>query len=122
LNIGIILLLSLLVEIETKLVLSLVANRKIWEDEVPSFCRTIQISHSRDGHSCQDWDKRSSWLLYTSMGDVTSCLERSKEKEVGIVRERDIFLVLAFAFIDAKLDNRRRVDWSSVRRSCKMLI
>jgi hypothetical protein len=50
------------------------------------------------------------------MGDVTGCLKRSKEKEVSIVRERNVFLVLAFAFIDAKLDNGRRVDWSSVRR------
>jgi hypothetical protein len=115
LNIRIILLLGLLVEIETKLVFSLVANRKIWKDEVSSFCRAVQISHSRDGHSCQDWDKRGSWLLYTSMGDVTSCLESSEEEKVRIVREGNIFLVLALTFVDAKLDNGWRIDWSSVR-------
>jgi hypothetical protein len=49
------------------------------------------------------------------MGDVTSCLESSEEEKVRIVREGNIFLVLALTFVDAKLDNGWRIDWSSVR-------
>jgi hypothetical protein len=98
------------------------ANGEIWEDEIASLGGTVQVSHSRDGHSCQDWDLRRWWLWKTtSMCHMASHFQSSKKEEVSIIRKCDVFLVLAFSLEDAKLDNRRRVNRSSISRCWTML-
>jgi hypothetical protein len=94
-----------------------VTNRKIGEDKVSRLGRSIKVSHSRDWHSCQDWDLRRWWLWEATMRcDDTRHFQSSKKKEVGIVRECDIFLVLAFSLEYAKLNNRRWIDRPSISR------
>ena len=44
--------LRLLIEVETKTVFPLVADRKIWEDEVSRLGGSVKVSHSRHRHSC----------------------------------------------------------------------
>jgi hypothetical protein len=110
-------LLCLLVQIETEAIFALVANGKIWEDKVSSLGGSIKIGHARDGHPCQDWDLRRWWLWKTTMrSDDTRHFQRGKEEEVGIIRECDIFLVLAFSLVDAKLDNGRWINRPSISR------
>jgi hypothetical protein len=108
-------LLCLLVKVETKTILSLVANRKIGEDEVARLGGSIKVGHSRDWHSRQDWDLRRRWLWEATMRcDDTRHFQSSKKEEVGIVRECDVFLLLALSLEDAKFNNRRWVNRPSI--------
>jgi hypothetical protein len=46
--------------------------------------------------------------------DDTGHLQSREEEEVGIVRECDVFLLLAFSLEDAKFNNRRWVNRPSI--------
>jgi hypothetical protein len=45
---------------------------------------------------------------------MASHFQSSKKEEISIVRESDVFLFWAFALEDAKLDNGRWINRSSV--------
>jgi hypothetical protein len=53
--------------------------------------------------------------------DDTRNFQCRKEKEVGIVREGDVFPVLALSLEDAKLNNGRWIHRPSIRRCWEML-
>jgi hypothetical protein len=48
--------------------------------------------------------------------DDTGNFQRRKEEEVGIVREGDVFTVLALPLEDAKLNDGRRIHRPSISR------
>jgi hypothetical protein len=50
------------------------------------------------------------------MCDLASRFQSCKEKEVGVVGEGNV--LLAVAFENAKLDDRRRVDGAAICRRC----
>jgi hypothetical protein len=122
-RIGILLrVLGLFVKVEAEFVSSFMTNRKIWEDKVASLRGTVQVGHSRNRHSCQDWHLRRWWLWKTtSMCHMASHFQSSKKEEISVVRESDIFLFWAFALEDAKLDNRRWINRPSVSRCWTLL-
>ena len=53
------------------------------------------------------------------MCDLPCRFQRGEQKEVGIVREGDVLLALAFE--DPKLDHWRRVYWTAICRCCSVL-
>lgn len=59
--------------------------------------------------------------MMTGMGDRASGLERRKEEEVGFILECDVLLLVPFTLENMELDNRRRIDRSTVGRRFFML-
>jgi hypothetical protein len=53
--------------------------------------------------------------------DDTGHFQSREEEEVGIVRECDVFLLLAFSLEDAQFNNRRWVNRPSISRCWTML-
>ena len=78
--------LSLLVKSKPKPVFSLMTNRKIWEDEISSRVRTIQVRHTRNRNTRQNWGW--SWSRHSSSLSNGACLFKCSEKEkVGVMRK-----------------------------------
>lgn len=118
--VNIIKLLRLLVEIEAEAIFALVSDRQIREDEITSFRWTVEVSHSRDRHACQDRDLLGRRLRLVPRWCHWTCyFQSSKEEKVGFVREGHVFLAVravSIHIVYAQLNDRWRINWSSVGR------
>jgi hypothetical protein len=115
LNIEVLLLLGCLKQTKCQAIDTLVAHRKIGEDEVAGFGWTVEISHARGRNTGKDRWVVGSGSRDTAMGDRASMLETGIEEEVGVVIEGDVLAIFdSEAFNNSELDNGRRVDGSTV--------
>jgi hypothetical protein len=113
-------LLQFLVEREGQAVFSLMTNRKVGEDEVPSGLWTIQISHTSNRGSSQDGEGRLRLGRHAAVGKEPGILEGSKQKEIRFVREGNVIFAVV-SIKDAKLNNWRGINWAAIGRRCTML-
>jgi hypothetical protein len=111
----ILLLLGGLEQAEGQAVKALVADRKIGKDEVAGFSGTVEIGHTRGGHTGQNRWVAGSGCVDTAAGDGASMLETGVEEEVGIVVKCDVLALLnSESLNNSKLNNRGRIDRSAV--------
>jgi len=112
--------LQFLIEREAQAIFALVANRQVGEDKVARRAGAVQIGHTSDRSTGQDWEaRRRSRRAARSNGP--GILQSREKEEVGIVSERDFSTAWALAFIDTELDNGRRVHWTTIGRGCRTL-
>jgi len=76
--------LGLLVKGKPEPVFSLMANRKIWEDEISSRVGAIQVCHTRNRNTRQNWGWSRSWHS-SSLSNGTCLFKCSEEEKVGVV-------------------------------------
>ena len=90
---------------------------KIWKDEVSCRTGTVEVSHTGDRRACED---RKGWRghWHPTFGDRASILQGGEEEKVGLVGEGDVCFGVALSLEDFELDDRRWIDWATVRRSC----
>lgn len=110
-------LLWFLEERETQAIVALVANREIREDEISSWSRAVQISHTRHWHTSEDRRGRRG-RHSTGLSDGAGLFKRCVQQKVGSVRKGYILLVLAGALEETKFDNGRRINWPTVGVRC----
>jgi hypothetical protein len=111
----ILLLLGGLEQAEGQAVKALVADGKIGEDEVTGFGGTVEIGHTRGGHTSQNRWVAGSGCVDTAAGDWASMLETGVEEEVGVVVECDVLALLNTRSLNnSKLNNRGWIDRSAV--------
>lgn len=92
LQVEILLLLGRLEQAESEAVLTLMADRKIGENEVSGGGRAVKIGHARGRDTGQD--RRVRLALHAPMGDLSVLLQASIEKEAGVVVESDFLALL----------------------------
>ena len=100
---------QVLEEREAEAVLALVADRQVREDEVASWGRAIEVGHASDGRASQDREAGRCGRR-AARSNSAGILETGVQEEVRIVREGHLVVVLE----DAQLDNRRRVDRTTI--------
>lgn len=112
----VLLLLGLLVEVERKLVATLVADGEIGEQEVTGLCGSVEVGHARNRHTSQNRRGGSGGCLNTTVGHGPGEFQSREEEEVGIVVESNIlgFIGVGAQLEDAKLDHGRRVNRSAI--------
>lgn len=94
---------------------ALVSDGEIGKDEVSSLSRSVEISHARRRNTSQDGRVVGSAILHTAMSHGTGLLQARIKEEVGVVVESDILAFFNRGALDnAKFDNRRRINGSSV--------
>lgn len=105
--------LQLFIERKAQPVFALVSNRQVGEDEIASRVGSVEIGHTRNRSTGEDWETRSGrWNA--SRGNGPCIFEGRKQEEVCVVTEGDLGLVWAFSFEDSQFDNRRWIDWATV--------
>jgi hypothetical protein len=107
--------LQLFVQRKAQPVLALMADRKIGKDEVASRFGSVEVGHASDGSSSQHGEGRLRLRRDATLSEMAGIFQSSKEEEVGLVGEGDVGLGIR-SFEDAKLNDRRRVDWTAVGR------
>ena len=108
--------LELFVEVETQLIPSLMADREVGKDKVSSLVRSIEVDHASYRSASQDTCTVVD--LTARLGRLSRGLQRGKEEVVGPHLKCDILEVLVIvALEDTQLDNRRRVDGTTIGRS-----
>lgn len=114
--VGILEILDLFVQVEAQPVATFVTHRQVGEDEVTSLRGTIEVGNPSDRHTSQNGTGRRA--SNATMGNGTGSFQRSKEEEVGVVGKGNVGFVhiSRIRFVDTQLDNRGRVNWSTVRR------
>jgi hypothetical protein len=111
--IGVLGVLQLFVKAKAESVFSFVTNREVREDEVASRLRAVQVNHSGNRSARQDGQSGRVIVGNASLSDRTGLFKSGEEKVVCIDSKGNVVLGL-FAFVDAKFDNRRRVDRAAV--------
>jgi len=108
--------LQFLIQAETQSVLSFVTNREIREDEVASLVGTIQINHTSHGSTGQY--SQTSWVVVrdTALGDRAGLFQSREEEIVGVHGKGDVIIFVLLAIKDTELDDRGRVDRTTVGR------
>lgn len=108
----------LFIKTEIQPIQALMANRQVWEDEIATGRRSIQVGNASNWNTGQD--RAGRWLaLDSSVRHRTGPFEGGKQKEVGVVGEGDFCLlhvIVGVRFVDVHFDNGRRVDRTTVRR------
>lgn len=91
------------------------SDGQIGEDEISSLGWSVEVSHARGRHASQDGGIVGGAILDTAVSNGAGLLKTGIEEEVGVVVKGDVLALLDGRTLnDTKLDNRRRVNRSSV--------
>jgi hypothetical protein len=108
--------LQFLIQAETQSIFSFVADGKVGEDEVASLVRTIQVNHTSNRSTSQDG--QSGWIIgNTALSDRTGLFQSRKKEVVGVHGKSNVIVFVLLSIEDTELDNRGRVDGTTVGRS-----
>jgi hypothetical protein len=86
----VLILFSLLIEVEGQLVATLVADRQVGKEEIASLLGTVKIRHARDRHPRQHRRLVGSRSLNAAVSHNPSMLKSCIEKEVGVVEKSNV--------------------------------